>query len=133
MQPDNDADLEALIDRELRRLPLPRAPRTLLPRIMQAASEAARPWYARAWFTWPWPWRIVSLAGLVLAAYGMWRLPPAPPAVVTTVSTTRVLWDALIQPLLPYLVTVMVLMGVACAVFGVALNYVLLERVEQRR
>ena len=133
MQPDNEAELESLIDRELRRLPQPRAPRTLLPRVMQAANAAARPWHARAWFTWPWPWRIGSLAGLVLAAYGVWRLPPAPPAVVTAVSTTRLLWDALIQPLLPYLVTVMVLMGVACAVFGVALNYVLLERVEQRR
>jgi hypothetical protein len=30
-------------------------------------------------------------------------------------------------------VAVMVLMGLACVVFGAALNYVLLERVEQRR
>ena len=133
MQPDNEAELESLVDRELRRRPLPRAPLTLLPRIMEASKAAARPWYERAWFTWPWGWRIASVAGLMLAAFGVWRLPPAPPAVVTAVSTTRVLWDALIQPLLPYLVTVMVLMGVACAVFGVALNYVLLERVEQRR
>ncbi|HEX6465472.1 MAG TPA: hypothetical protein VFZ98_13510, partial [Vicinamibacterales bacterium] len=115
MQTDNESELQSLVDSELRRLPLPRAPETLLPRILQAVNAAPRPWYARAWFTWPWPLRLASLTVLALLAYGFWRLPPAPPSVVAAVGTTRVLWDALIQPLLPYLVAVMLVMGVACA------------------
>jgi hypothetical protein len=133
LPPDHDA-LQAQVDRELRQLQPPRAPGTLLPRVMQiVATRAHRPWYARSWFTWPWPWRIASIAAVALVAYSVWRLPPAPPAVVTAISTTRIVWDTLVQPLLPYLVAIMVLMGLACAVFGAALNYVLLERAEPRR
>ena len=105
---------------------------------MQAVETAThRAWYGRAWLTWPWWLQIASLALVALLAYGVWRLPLAlpapPPSVAAAVGTTRVIWEALIQPLLPYLVAVMVVMGVACVVFGAALNYVLLERVEQRR
>jgi hypothetical protein len=126
------------LDAELRRLPLPSAPQTLLPRVMQAVDAASRrAWYLRAWFTWPWWSKAVSLVAVGLLAYGIWRLPralpAAPPSVAAAVGTSRVIWEALIQPLLPYLAAVMVVMAVACVVFGAALNYVLLERVEQRR
>lgn len=131
---DHDADLAALVQRELEQLPTPRAPETLLPRVMLAVSaRASGPWYGRAWFTWPWHWRLASIAAVAVAAFGAWRLPPAPPSVVTAISTTRVVWDALVQPLLPYLVAIMLLMGLACVVFGAALNYVLLERAGERR
>lgn len=136
MKPDNELEGRRLsdeIDRELKRLPLPHAPHTLLPRVLQAVERAARPWYSRAWFTWPSHWRLASVAAVALIAYGVWRLPPAPGSVVATAGTVRVLWETLIQPLLPYLLVLMVLMGVACAAFGVVLNYVLLERVEQPR
>jgi hypothetical protein len=133
MQPGDFDDLEALATRQLRRLPSPRAPQTLLPRVLAAVDAwARRPWYMRAWFTWPLGWQAASIAALALLIYGGAHLPPAPPSVVTAVSATRVLWDALIQPLLPYILVVVVLMCLACAAFGVALNYVLLERVEQR-
>jgi hypothetical protein len=132
------ADLERLVHDELRQLPLPRAPHTLLPRVMEAVEAASRgAWYSRAWLTWPWWWQIASIGVVALLGYGVWRLPvavpAAPPAVTAAAGTTRVIWDVLIQPLLPYLAAVMVLMVVACVVFGAALNYVLLERVEQRR
>jgi hypothetical protein len=131
---DPDADLAALVQRELEQLPVPRAPETLLPRIMQAVKALpSGPWYGRAWFTWPWQWRLASIAAVAVAGLGAWRLPPAPPSMVTAISTTRVVWDALVQPLLPYLVAVMVLMGLACVVFGAALNYVLLERAGERQ
>jgi hypothetical protein len=65
------ADLERLIDRELRSLPTPRAPRTLLPAVMAAANEAAnRPWYSRTWLQWPVGWQLASavvLLGVVAA------------------------------------------------------------------
>ena len=131
-------DLERLAHREFTRLPLPRAPHTLLPRVMQAVeARRQRAWYARAWFTWPWWAQAASLAAVAILAYGLWRLPvamPAAPASITaSVGTARVIWETLIQPLIPYLAAVMVLMALACVVFGAALNYVLLERVEQRR
>jgi hypothetical protein len=100
-------------------------------------AGTGRAWYARAWLTWPLWSQMASVAVAALVVYGLWRLPfhlPAPPpSVAAAVSTTRVIWEALIQPLLPYLAAVMVLMGLACVVFGAALNYVLLERAEQRR
>ena len=48
------ADFEHRLTRELQMLPTPRAPGTLLPRVMAAVQAwALRPWYQRAWFTWP--------------------------------------------------------------------------------
>lgn len=132
MRPDN-GDLETLVDRELRRLPPPRAPHTLLPRVMAAVDAwARRPWYTRAWFAWPVGWRVASFAPVALLAYAAWSLPPAPPAVAATASASRVLWNAVVEPLLPYILLLVVLMGLACVAFGLALNYVLLERAEQR-
>ena len=51
----DEIDLERLVDRELKRLPQPRAPRSLLPRVMAAVAEP-RPlkWYSRPWLAWPW-------------------------------------------------------------------------------
>jgi hypothetical protein len=134
MTPDNESELERIVAAELRQLPLPRAPETLLPRVMQAVETAShRAWYAGPWLTWPVAAQLASIAIVALLAYAGWRVPHAPRSVVAAMSTARVIWEALIQPLLPYLVAVMVLMGLACVVFGAALNYVLLERVEQRR
>jgi hypothetical protein len=148
-----EPDLEALVDRELRRLPQPHAPRTLLPRVMSAVEALARrPWYSRAWVTWPLAWQVVSVAALIaIVAGGALLLPQARSAVatvatafaaddVTTVShqvaeTTggaRILWRTLLEPLLSYVFAVVVLMVLACVVFGAALNYVVIEKAAHR-
>lgn len=128
-----DDDLERRIDRALRRLPPPRAPQTLLPRVMTAVhARSERPWYARPWFSWPLVWRVLSIAPAAWLLYVAWRVPSPPAQMVAAASAGRVLWDLLIAPLLPYVVTVVLLMGLACVLFGLALNYVLLERAEQR-
>lgn len=126
------ADLEQRVDRELRRLPPPRAPHTLLPRVL-AAVEAwvNRPWYTRAWFTWPLGWQVASVALLALAIAGVWMLPPAPPSVVVTTNAGRVLWRTMIEPFLAYAFVIVVIMCLACAAFGAALSYVFVERAEQ--
>jgi len=128
-----DDDLEARVDRALRRLPQPHAPQTLLPRVL-AAVEAwhERPWYTRAWFAWPLAWRVLSIVPCALVVYLAWHVPSPPPQVLAATSASRVLWELLIAPLLPYFVAVVLLMGLACVAFGLALNYVLLERAEQR-
>jgi len=126
------ADLEQKIDRELRRLPAPRAPHTLLPRVL-AAVEAwvNRPWYTRAWFTWPLGWQVASVALLALAVAGVWMLPPAPASVVGTTNAGRVLWRTIVEPFLAYAFVIVVIMCLACAAFGAALSYVFVERAEQ--
>lgn len=126
------ADLEQKVDRELRRLPMPRAPHTLLPRVL-AAVEAwvNRPWYTRAWFTWPVGWQVASIALLALVVAGVWMLPPAPPSVVVTTNAGRVLWRTMVEPFLVYAFGIVIIMGLACAAFGAALSYVFVERAEQ--
>jgi hypothetical protein len=134
MPTDNERDLERLANRELRRLPAPRAPETLLPRVMAAVDAwARRPWYTRAWFTWPLGWQIASVALVAAGVFGAWHVPAPPPSVQAAAGAGRAIWDAVIQPLLPFLLLVVVLMCGACVLVGVALNYVLLERVEERR
>ena len=138
------ADLERLVDRELRALPAPRAPRTLLPRVMAAVASARRPWYSRAWLTWPAAWQAVSVVVLLAAVAGGAMLLPnvrqamnsltfvaevqgdvAARARDVEVATTavRVLWNALLAPVVPYAFGLVLLMCVACAVFGTALNH----------
>jgi len=150
----NPDDLERLAHRELRRLPDPRAPRTLLPRVMAAVEAwSRRPWYTRAWFTWPLGWQVASAAALILILTGGVMLAPRVQAVAstaitavrvvaggvtdapqleTTTNTARILWRTLLEPLATYALVVVVLMFVACAVFGTALNHVVIERAEQR-
>ena len=70
-------DLETLVGGELRRLPMPRAPQTLLPRVLAAVQAwAQRPWYERAWFTWPVGLQIASIAALILIVGGGAMLLP---------------------------------------------------------
>lgn len=138
------ADLERLVDRELRALPAPRAPRTLLPRVMAAVASARRPWYSRAWLTWPAAWQAVSVVVLLAAvAGGAMLLPNVRQAmnsltfvaevqgdvaarardVEVAATAVRVLWNALLAPVVPYAFGLVLLMCAACAVFGTALNH----------
>jgi hypothetical protein len=143
-------DLERLVGRKLRQLPVPRAPSTLLPRVMTAVEHwTRRPWYARAWLTWPLAWQIVSLAALVLIVGGGAVLVPTALAaagdamstlvlgvkgevagtahqVDAAINAGRVLWRALLEPLVAYAFAVVMLMCAACAAFGAALGRVAL-------
>jgi hypothetical protein len=111
-------ELEQRMRDELARLPSPGAPPTLLPRVLAAVDAwVSRPWYARAWFTWPLGWQAVSVVFVALALYG---------------TAGGVIWRTLIEPLMGYVVGLVVLMGLACAVFGAALNYLFLERTASR-
>jgi len=126
-------DLERRVHDELRRLPAPLAPGTLVPRVLAAVEAwANRPWYARAWFTWPLGWQIASIAALAIAVYGTWNLPPLPASVVATSNAGGVIWRTIFEPLLGYVVGLVMLMCLACAAFAAALNYLFLERTASR-
>lgn len=139
-------ELQQHIDRELKSLPVLRAPDTLLPRVLAVVRHwADRPWYARAWFTWPMWWRIVSAAALfaVLAGVGV-ALPVVQDSVAARVSsvhlpvsvdiaavarrvvviagTLRTLWVAIAGPFVAYAFALLVLMGLLCAACAAALN-----------
>lgn len=142
------SELERRIDRDLRRLSAPTAPATFLPRVLLAARLlAARPWYQRAWLTWPGAWQAASAAALLSVIVGFgFLLPTLEGEVMTAVfrtagrvwqgvaertaglrvglGTLDVLWRALVQPLAGYLLALLVIMWAACAAFGVALSRV---------
>ena len=146
-------DLERLVDEELRRLPTPAAPPTLFPRVMAAVHAwTLRPWYARAWFTWPIGWQVASIGALAALLAGAFvALPIAQdrlPALVsvrasglTTAAATaaqkadaviaaaRIIWRAAAAPLVPYVFALVMLMCLACAAFGTALNRAALGRI----
>jgi len=144
----NPIDLEARIDRTLRRLPAPRAPLTLLPRVLAAVQEwSQRPWYSRAWFTWPIGGQIVSAAALILIVIGGALLATSAQAVVAQitarllsgvmpvahrteamVNATRVVWHAVLEPFAAYAFAVVVLMWLACVAFATALGHVAFRR-----
>ena len=148
----NPADLERVIDRKLKQLPMPLAPHTLLPRVLAAVQEwSLRPWYRRAWFTWPMVWQFAAIGAVVLAAAGAAVLLPTAQAAAAGATSTltagvigritsvaewagvttaagRILWGTLVEPLLPYLFALVTLMCLACAAFGAVLNRVAFGR-----
>jgi len=146
-------DLERLVGRELRQLPEPRAPHTLLPRVLAAVQEwTLRPWYARAWLAWPLGWQVVSIGALIVLVAGSAMVLASARAAAAdaasifadglvsdvariaqrggaTTTAARVLWRTLLEPFVAYAFALVVLMCVACAAFGTALNHVIPGRV----
>jgi hypothetical protein len=118
------------LDRELKDLPLPRAPRTLLPRVLAATVNRAPLPAATGWSTWPLGWRIVACAPLVALIAGIWMLMTAPPSGVSEAAHTagqvatvaRVLWNVMAQPLATYLFVLGISLTFACALAWAALE-----------
>jgi hypothetical protein len=145
-------ELERFVDRHLRALPAPSAPSTLLPRVLAAARAwSGRPWYTREWFTWPLGWQVGSLALLALtmaaaAIVGSGVQPLVSQATASLISsvtidvpqissgvqaaatTLRVIWQALVQPFLPYVFAVIVLMCLVLASVVLALDRLVFGR-----
>jgi hypothetical protein len=147
------ADLETFVDGKLKERPMPRAPRTLLPRVLAAVQEwTLRPWYTRAWLAWPPGWQVASIAALVLLLVAGAMLIPSAQAAAgaaastlasagpmseataiarraeVTINAVRVLWRALGEPFVPYAFALVMLMCLACATFATALNRLALGR-----
>jgi len=148
-------DLDIGLARELEALSVPSAPPTLLPRVMAAVQAwMRRPWYQRAWFTWP---LALQLAAFVLAVLLLMLVVSLSPAAfasarhiimqlitpasggaanvfrhVDPLATAAIaLWDSLIRPLLVYAFPVVAVMCLACGILAVALNRVALGRAFQ--
>jgi hypothetical protein len=150
------SDLERETHHALRRLPSPRAPRSLTPRVM-AAVRARReaPWFARPMTTWPFALQAmtIALAVVPLAALGVWvfgggvlqsgvtalglsgsapwsqLLPPVLRQAMDQASTVLVLWRLLFAPVLVYAAAFAVAVGCVFVVCAAALTWVVLGRV----
>jgi hypothetical protein len=127
------ADLERLLDRELRHLPRPRAPHTLLPRVLAATAGAGASEAATGWFTWPRAWQAASLAIVIVLAAGISWLVMAAPSRLTgvadaagkTAAVMRMFWDVGLQPVAAYLFVLGVALTLACAAAWAALGVAL--------
>lgn len=125
-----DPELDPRLARELARLPRPRAPQTLLPRVLAATTR--RP-AATGWFTWPRHWQAASVATLLAFVAGVAWLFSAPPAPVSdvaesagqTATTVRVLWDVVIEPAVTYVAIVAMVLTLVCAAAWAALDVAL--------
>jgi hypothetical protein len=140
----SDWDLERLVDRELKRLPQPRAPHTLMARVLEAVRMPERPWYARPWRQWPPVWQLASamvvlavVMGSTLAVqYGLQALnPQALPGQATAAWASgliarasavgrglETIWHVLVEPLALVAVVPVLMMFAASLVFGAALG-----------
>jgi hypothetical protein len=140
---------DEVVNRALRRLPTPRAPSTLAPRVMAAIAERdraalheSRPWS-------PLLWKAASVAALLVLAAGLAWLQPGAYRVIdgslsgaavaagariaalletaaAVASVTSIVWDAFLQPIVGYVLVWIVLMSAACAAFGAAVGRVAL-------
>jgi hypothetical protein len=127
------ADLDRLLDRELRALPQPRAPQSLAPRVMAAAAarQTARG-SARVtgWSTWPRIWQAAAATFAVACGVaGGWLLLSPPAGLAEAAQTAgeglavmRIFWDALLQPASAYLLVIGVTFALACAAVWAALE-----------
>ena len=128
------ADLEQLLGRELKALPQPRAPRTLLPRVMAVTLErVGDPGTATGWSTWSRAKQLGSIAVLTAVIAGLWLLLPAAPREITDATRTaaetaiviRVFWQVLFGPIAVYIAVLGVALTLACAAAWAALEVAL--------
>jgi hypothetical protein len=152
--PHDPADLEHEIGRALDALPQPRAPRTLLPRVLAEvqAQGSTRPAH-RPWFAWS-PLARTMLASVVLAGLtlGYWLWPfagyaaallPEPvqqagrqaDAVASMVDALlqvgSLVWQAVVGPIVKGVFTLTLMLCAACALFAAALGRIALGGAHQ--
>ena len=138
----NPIDLEQLVDGELKRLPTPQAPRTLLPRVLAATAAQPHPQPARGWAGWPRAWQFAGGAVTAVMLLGVWKLlafsrplldqlfPNAGSTGASTLTrnaddvatVVRVLWEVLLQPVATYVSVLAVSFALACALLWTAVE-----------
>lgn len=144
-------ELERHVHRDLARLPTPRAPRTLRPRVMEAVRPAVA---GHPWFTWPWPLQVAAalfVAGLagglvwLWPAVTTWLLSAVPESVQTSAgyvtstaetasSVVRLLqltWAGVVAPMAKLVLLLTVMLCTACAVCLAAFSRVALGGASQ--
>jgi hypothetical protein len=121
--------LEREIHEALRRLPLPRAPRSLAPRVMQAiAAAAARP--ETGWRHWALHWQLLGLVLAFSTAVAVVIGSTLLAGWVGNLAATRAvvtLWQTFVAPYALVAVALTAVMCVASALLAAALKHVAWE------
>ena len=123
-----ERDLEREIHDALRRLPQPRAPRSLAPRVMQAIAAAARP--NAGWRLWALHWQLLGLVAACSTAVALVVAGSYLAGWISGLATTRAvvtLWQMFAAPYVLPVVALTAVMCVACALIGAALKHVAWE------
>jgi len=123
-------ELDARLDRALRELPQPRAPRTLLPRVLAATVQGETRAAATGWSTWPASWRAISAVLFLTAIVAATMFLSSPPQQLTGAAETagqvatvaRVFWEVLARPVASYLFVLGISLALACALAWAALE-----------
>jgi hypothetical protein len=149
----SEDDLARDVQTALDWLPAPRAPATLLPRVMAAVhSRDFEPWYGRAWLSWPLAWQmttavlllalVAGAAVLALSAGSLdvaWRaggdlgarLTEITAGAETAAACMRVLWRLLLGPAVTALFVLAVGMSLASVAVWAALSRIALGGASQ--
>ena len=123
-----DPGLEREIHDALRRLPQPRAPRSLAPRVMQAIAAAARP--NAGWRLWALHWQLLGLVVACSTAVALVVGGSFVAGWIGSLPSTRAfvtLWQMFAAPYVLPVVALTAVMCVACALIGAALKHVAWE------
>ena len=124
------AELESLVAREVAKLPRPRAPRSLVPRVLAAVEQLrGEPWHRRGWRAWPATLKFA--AGVLCVGFG-WLAPYAWDSMELALShevvvTAGAMWRLLVQPAAAYLAALGAALVVASAMCLAALAFILRE------
>jgi hypothetical protein len=149
------AEFDRRIGDALRRLPAPRPPADLVPRIMAAVqARQAGPWYRRSWVSWPAAGRLavattaIALVALsvvpvqsgatamarlfselaVGAGQDLWpRLPAGLHHWIGVAGSVETVWRLVVEPFVRYVSAVTIAMGCALVAGGLALARLALE------
>ena len=137
-----------VLHRALKALPAPRAPRTLLPRVMAAAEARRRQTGLAPWFTWPIEWRVAAAVASVLVVGASWLVWPAialvgslvleraadaiaaraaaaVPGSAAAAHLATVAWEMVVQPALGVVLVWMLVMCAASVAIGAACSVAL--------
>ena len=123
-------DLDDRLDRELKALPRPRAPRTLLPRVLEMTVDRPQSAAASGWSTWPLAWRLAFMVAVLAVFGGGYLMASAPPEGVSSAAeragevatVARVFWEVMAQPVATYLFVLGISLALACALAWAALE-----------
>ena len=123
-------ELESLFAREVAKLPCPRAPGSLIPRVLAAIRHRkGEPWHRRGWRVWPATLKFAT--GVLCVGFG-WLAPYAWDSMEFALAHEAVvaagaLWRLLVQPAAVYLAAIGAALVVASAMCLAALTFMLRE------
>jgi len=125
-----ERQIERQMHEALRRLPPPRAPRSLAPRVMHAVIVIASSRAQTGWRQWPLQWQLLALVVSTSAAVALVLAASLGSVWIANLTATRAVvtvWQTFFAPIAVPLVILTAVMCAACALLAAALKHVAWE------